>query len=100
MKKTLLAGMLFTTVTTTAINAKPLKLIDPDETKCFTYSTYYTTEKSGNCEITYKITIKYLFCIAISSSKQLISKKCQISSCGNSGGNPGSGSGTGSNKYR
>lgn len=91
MKKTLLASVMFATFGMGAINAKPAKLVTPDEAKLFKYVVSYVTERVGSCEATYKVTTKYFLWKPISCCKQLVSKNCNTTP-------PEGGGGTGSNR--
>lgn len=88
MKKTILAGMLLATFSTSMMSANTRKFADPDKANCVWYKVTYETKKEGSCTVTYKVTTTYFLCCVIGTSKAVYSQ-----SCATIPSNPGGGTG-------
>lgn len=89
MKKTILAGMLLATFSTSMMSANTGKFADPEKANCFWFKVTYETQKEGSCTVTYKVTTTYFLCCAISSSKTVYSQSCATIPSNPTGGTGG-----------
>ncbi|MFP3590328.1 hypothetical protein [Chryseobacterium sp. SIMBA_038] len=89
MKKTILAGMLLATFSTSMMSANTVKFAEPEEANFFCYKISYVTEKEGSCTVTYKVTTKYFLCCPLSSTKAVYSKSCPTTPSNPTGGTGG-----------
>ncbi|AZA98534.1 hypothetical protein EG359_02455 [Chryseobacterium joostei] len=91
MKKIIFTGVLLAALGTTGVSANSLTATanaNPKSemsTQCFYYCTTYTTQKEGDCTVTYKHVTKYFLGIAICTKTTVCSKTC--TGGGNTGGN-------------
>ncbi|MDP9958766.1 hypothetical protein [Chryseobacterium lathyri] len=91
MKKTILAGLLLATFSTSFMSANTKKLTDSSEEKfCCWYAVSYETKQEGSCTVTYKVVTKYFLCCRLASTRTVSSKSCVTNPGGSGGpGNPG-----------
>jgi hypothetical protein len=85
MKKTLFAGLLLATMGTATMNANTISNAQPESTQT-TIVVSYVTVTEGNCQVTYKVSTPYLFCIPLTC----LATRCEVKRvCGGTGGTGG-----------
>lgn len=92
MKKTILAGLLLATFSTSLMSANTKELrtnANNEKTVCCWFKVCYETRQEGSCTVTYKVVTKYFLCCPLGTTRTVCSKTCSCTTTPGNPGNPG-----------
>lgn len=93
MKKTILAGLLLATFSTSSFmsaNTKELRTnANSEKTLCCWFKVCYETRQEGSCTVTYKVVTKYFLCCPLGTTRTVSSKSCTSTTTPGNPSNPG-----------